>query len=131
MCAIEDCEPWTVHREETRTARKPWTCGECDRTIPTGERYQFLTGLADHQWHEHRWCAHCAAAGLWLQEVCGGYPIGMLREELVEHWDEGFRSIGFARLLIGQRHGWHEGRDPVPVGVVDLAQRMLREQVAA
>lgn len=131
MCAVDDAEPWTVSREETPRARKQWRCGECGRGILPGERYHLLVGLSGGIWHKHRWCAHCNAAGIWLAIACGGYPTGMLREELIEHWNEGYRSLPFARLIAGQRRGWHEGRDPIPTGVSELAQAMLREQVAS
>lgn len=133
MCAIDDAEYWKVSRTEMRTARKLWSCEECGRRIVPGERYQFLTGCLDSHWSVHRTCLHCTAAGEWLNEVCGGYPISMLREELIEHWNEGFRSIAYGRLVVAQKLRWHDGRDPVPdsAAVAELAKQMMRAQVAA
>ncbi len=122
MCAVDDCEPWDVFRKEKRTARKQHRCHECYRLITPGESYTYLTGLIDGHWHTNRCCEHCEAAGVWLEVVCGGFPIGMLREELTEHWEEGFRSIAFGRLIVGQRRGWREGRDEIPSGVSEMAK---------
>jgi hypothetical protein len=130
MCAIDDCDMATVWTESWRVARKPWTCEECARTISAGESYRYVSALFDGHWGSYRRCAHCMAAGAWMGEVCGGYPIGMLREELTEHWHEGYRSVPFARLIVGQKRQWHDGRDPIPTGVVEMATKMLREQVA-
>lgn len=133
MCAIDDLEPSTVWSEKWRTARKAHPCGECDRTIAPSERYHFVSALTDGHWSDHRTCAHCAAAGTWLHEVCGGYPTSMLREELAEHWNQGFRSVPFGRLVVGVQRRWHDGRDPVPDSAVvaGLAKQMMRAQVAA
>lgn len=131
MCAIDDAEPLEVSHQQQRRARKAWACGECRRTIQPGELYRYLTGrvYSDNEWLEFRWCRHCHAAGEWMGEVCGGYPREMLLEELREHWEEGYRSIPFARLIVGVKHGWHDGRDPEPVGVRELAKAMLAAQV--
>lgn len=131
MCAIDDCEPATVWTEAWRVGRKPWRCFECDRTIPVGEHHNYVSTLVEGRWDSFRRCGHCMAAGVWLAEVCGGYPLGMLREELIEHWHEGYRSVPFARLIVGQKRRWHDGRDPVPTGVAEMAKQMLRAQVAA
>lgn len=135
MCAIDNCEPWRVYRSEHRTARKPWSCCDCARRIPPGERYNFLTGMTDDgpPWQTFRWCVHCAAVGEWLNVVCCGYPLGALRDELREHWDEGYRSVAFGRLIVAQCHGWHDGRAPVPdrAEVAELARSMMAAQVAA
>lgn len=133
MCAIDSCDPATLWSEKWRTARKPHRCEECDRIIAVSERYRFVSALTDGHWSDYRTCAHCAVAGRWLDEVCGGYPSMMLREELFEHWHEGFRSIPFGRLAVGQKLRWHDGRDPVPDGaaVAELARQMMRAQVAS
>jgi hypothetical protein len=131
MCAVEDAEPWTLYREDHPKARKPWPCGECRRTIAAGERYQQVVGLADGLWVTYRTCAHCNAASRWMSEVCGGYILGDLLDELVEHWHEGFADVAFGRLIVGLRLRWHDGADPVPEGVAELASRMLQRQVAA
>lgn len=130
MCAIEGAEPWDFVHDEQRTARKTHRCYECDRAIHPGERYHILTGLYDGRWSTERTCKHCAAAGVWMQRVCGGYLTGGLLEELVEHWHEGYRSIGLGRLIAGIRHRWHDGRDAVPEGVSEMADQMLAAAVA-
>jgi len=133
MCAIDDADPADVWSETTRRAAKPHTCEECSRCIQIGEQHLYVSCLYDGHWSTFRTCAHCAAAGVWMRTVCGGYLTGGLLEELQEHWDEGYRSVGFGRLIIGARHRWHDGRDPVPaaVEVQALAERMLTQVVAA
>lgn len=131
MCAVDDAEPWAFSHQETRTARKVHRCDECGREIAAGELYEHLTGVFDGHWSTFRWCRHCDAAGQWMNHVCGGWMLGNLDEELVEHWREGFTSIGFARLIVGMKLRWHGGRDQVPTGVDALAGQMLRAQVAA
>lgn len=131
MCAIDDSEPPTVYREQQPRARKPHRCAECARTIPPGERYHRITGLWDGRWDQIHQCRHCVAVSAWMNTVCGGYLFYNLLEELIEHWDEGYRSVPLARLIVGMKRKWHDGADPVPEGVGDLATQMMRAQVAA
>lgn len=131
MCAVDDCEPWVASKQETRRARKPWRCCECGRIIAVGEQHQFLSGRTSDSdgWVEHRWCQHCDAAAVWMQVVCNGYLIGGLQEELREHWESGYQSLPFARLIAGMRWRWHDGRAAIPTGVAALANEMLAEAV--
>jgi len=94
MCAIDGCEPWSVVRHEQRTAGKEHACSECHRTIRRGERHEYTAGrtLDTPQWLTSRTCAHCQAAGRWLDVMCGGWPIGVLYDELRDHWEEGYAS---------------------------------------
>lgn len=131
MCAIDFADQADFAHGEWRRAGKVHRCEECIRVIPRGQRHYYLSTLFDGRWSTWRTCEHCHAAGLWMHVVCGGYLTGGLLEELVEHWDEGFRSVGFGRLIVGMRRRWNEGRDAVPEGVAELANAMLREQVAA
>jgi hypothetical protein len=130
MCRVEYAEPWECYRQQIRRARWAWICCECRRTIASGEEYVHVTGRSGDSWREYRWCRHCEAAAAWMVEVCGGHMIEELLEELVEHWEEGFRSIPFGRLIVAMKRRWHGGADPVPTGVRELAQEMLARQVA-
>jgi hypothetical protein len=130
MCAIDFAEQAEFHNTEFRTARKPYPCEECARTILPGERHEYLTQKFDGRWSAWRTCQHCAAAGVWMTVVCGGYLIGDLRGELREHWHEGYTSVPFARLVVGVEKRWLDGRMPVPTGVHELATSMMRKQVA-
>lgn len=137
MCAVDDCVPWVVARTSRPTARKGYRCYECRRPILAGERYHKLVALSQWgqeaipvAWDTVRTCPHCIAASEWMSVVCGGYPLGQLLEELHEHWSEGYRSVAFGRLIVGVRRRWHDGRDPIPVGVSELASAMLRKAVA-
>lgn len=131
MCAIEDADPVDVWHQETRRAAKPHTCYECARTIPRGEESEYVSALYDGRWHSWRTCQHCTAASAWMNVVCGGWLAGGLLEELVEHWHEGYRSIGMGRLIVGMQRRWCDGADQVPTDVNDLARQMLSKQVAA
>jgi hypothetical protein len=137
MCAVDDCEPWVVKRETTPIARREYRCGECGRWIRIGEKYHKVVGLDAYgqsqtpvKWDTYRTCRHCIALGEWMNVVCGGWPIRGLRAELVEHWYDGYRSVPFGRLIVAQKHRWHDGRDPIPSGVSELAKAMLQKAVA-
>jgi hypothetical protein len=131
MCAIEDCDPADFWHHSTRTARQPHRCDECGRAVSPAEKYDLYTWLYEGRWSRMKVCAHCSAAGEWLNVMCGGWPIGGLGEELSEHWDEGYRSIGFARLIVGFGRRWRDGTDLIPTGVAELARLMMAKQVAA
>jgi hypothetical protein len=133
MCAVEDAEPWDFYNETAPRAAKEHRCGECGRVITRGETHRLGKGLHDGLWSTFRWCEHCHATGFWMYEVCSGYLLDNLLDEMVEHWHEGYRSIAFARLIAGMRHGWNDGRDPVPDGdaVRALAGQMMAAAVAS
>jgi hypothetical protein len=132
MCRVELCEPWRVHRQETRTARAQYRCVECGRAIRRGEAYICVTGLGYDagRWATFRTCRHCDALADWLRAVCGGYVYRELHEELEEHWHEGYRSIALGRLIAAMRHRWREGQSPVPEGVTTLAKTMMQDKVS-
>lgn len=127
MCAVEDCEPFTVYTSKWPTARKAHRCVECRRSIRRGERYHHFQGLCDGTWSTVRTCLHCEAMTAWMNAICGGWPIGQLLEELEEHFREGYASIRFARLIVGMRRRWHDGADQVPDGVTELATELQAE----
>jgi hypothetical protein len=134
MCAVEDCEPWAVCREEWPAARKEHRCNECRRTIRSGEKYRKITGIISYpnsKWENHRICEHCDAMSAWMTVMCGGWPLDDLYGELVEHWREGYASIPFGRLIACMRLKWHDGNDPVPEGMGAVAKSMLDAAVAA
>ena len=116
MCAVDDADPWDVCRANERTAVKPHRCGDCGRWIEKGERYHWLTGLYDGRWSTHKTCAHCHAAGWWLNAVCGGYLMEQIGTELLEHWGEGYRDLVIGRLIVGHRRKWRRwGGSLMPV----------------
>lgn len=137
MCAIDDAETADVWLTKAVRAAKAWQCYECQRRIETGETYQRTTSLYDGRWDRTAICAHCWAAGEWLGAVCGGWLQGGLEEELQDHWDEGYRSAGMARLILGMRSRWgsryHLGLREVPDAdaVRVLARQMMAAKVAA
>lgn len=130
MCAIEDCEPFTVSTATNPIARKEYRCTECRRTIKVGEKYHKLTGLCGGRWATDRTCSHCMAMSGFMNEMCDGYPIGCLLDELIEHWREGYASIPFGRLIAQMRLKWHNGTDLIPEGASLMAKQLMQGAVA-
>lgn len=126
MCRYEDAPSPTFFQETWPKAAKPHRCLECGRVIKKGETHRAVHGKWEDRFDSFRVCAHCDAAREWLTVVCGGSVFGEVLEELVEHWEyEDFRSIPFGRLIVGMKHRWHDGTDPVPTGIHELATAML------
>jgi hypothetical protein len=134
MCRVQYCDPWEVYSSKIRKARKEHECYECSRTICPGETYRYAAGLTEGRWDVFKLCAHCEAAGQWLQVVCHGYLYGGIGEELREHWEEEplFRSVGLARLIIGRERAWQRtkwaaegGLMEVPAWAADVAEATM------
>lgn len=126
MCRVEDADPWDFFYEENRKAAKQHRCTECHRAIRDGELYHIFTGKFDGHWVTHRMCEHCDAMSEWLVAVCGGYLFTELLDELIEHWQEGFVSMPFGRLVVAMKRKWDDGAYPVPArqSVRDIAEEM-------
>lgn len=67
--------------------------------------------------------------GLARGDVRRAYVLREVYEELEEHWNEGYKSVPFARLIAGMRRKWHGGRDPVPTGMREMAESMMQRAV--
>lgn len=106
MCSIDDAEYPDVISGGHRRARKLHTCGECRRSIEPGEIYHYSQGLTDGYWWSGKWCAHCEGAGQWLNRVCNGWLLDNLLDEMVDHFQEGYNSLEFGRLIVGMRRKW-------------------------
>jgi hypothetical protein len=115
MCIIDDAEPFTFSATETRKARRQYRCAECRRIIHVNETYERTRGLVDAElWLDYKTCAHCIAAGSWIRAACGGYPLTMLAEELIEHRDEYPTSRFLAGLCQQLAAQWDNGTVPIP-----------------
>lgn len=125
MCAVDDCEPWLFYNETRPTAHKPHGCDECGRVIAVGEVYRRIQGRVEETWVSYKGCRHCMALGEFMRALCGGWPLGYLVDELREHWFDGYRSIAMARWIAGVKHGWHDGRDPIPAGCGAAARELM------
>lgn len=103
MC-MTDYDPAVVYRQEMRTARKPWQCTECHRTIQPGERYSFVAAMWEPggRWSSIRTCGHCAEVQRWLLWQCHGFMHDATLDDLYEHWDESdlCRTVTFGRLVV-------------------------------
>ena len=117
MCAVDDAEPLDLVSVANPTARSPHLCDECARTIKPGEKYQLVKGRCNEEWITHRSCRHCLRAGTWLQVMCGGYPMTMLLDELVEHNEEYPTSAVLGGLIASVRDKWSDGDADLPDGV--------------
>lgn len=106
MCKIDDAEPWEFMTSGIRKAAKPHRCGECGRTIPKGEAYEYVCGKADGYFSISRTCQHCQIARKWLIEECGGYLYGGVFEDLAEHANDQIGGFKLGRLVIGMKHHW-------------------------
>lgn len=115
MCSIDDAEYSTLWTNVSYRARKPHRCDECNRTIHPGETYEKWRSLYEGLWSYGKVCAHCKAAGRWLDGWCGGWLRHGLTEELGDHWAEGYHSIQLGRILVGIGRRWRDGADPIPV----------------
>lgn len=113
MCAVDGAEPFKVSESAKRIARRDHTCDECERIIRAGESYSYVRGLDDYGWASYHTCRHCAAAGAWLDVMCGGYPLGGLLEE-IEEYERGYGSPVLGDLLNSTRARWRDGQSPVP-----------------
>ena len=107
MCMVEDADPPDSCASEFRRARKPHKCGECDREIELGERYErcaYVQYRGERPSH-HLTCRHCVAARTWLQIECGGWCFGGVQMDLKEHADEVTEAskLDLCRRIIGMR----------------------------
>lgn len=105
MCMIDGAEGFEMPFAKWQTARKPHRCGECGRDIAKGERYHSGGGLMEGSWCTFKTCEHCRAAADWLVTVCGGWVYDAVREDLHEHFREGY-GIWLGRAVVGMKRKW-------------------------
>lgn len=106
MCMIDDADPMAFVFQQTPQARKPHVCSECNRTIQPNETYTRSSVGFENTVKTYKMCAQCKDAADWLEYHCGGWCYGSIKEELEEHYFEGYREDGLQSLLIGIRRGW-------------------------
>lgn len=120
MCRVDYAEPCDVFNQVARKARYQQSCGECGCAIMPGSRYEFVSMLYEGHWSTARTCLDCFAGRDWLTEECGGYIVGEVLDELLEHHREGEYGeqspITLLRLIVGMqrrnpryRIGWNHG----------------------
>src|SRR5690554_6021028 len=90
MCMIDHNEMVEVLSDTKPVARKVHRCGECQREIQPGEQYEKIVGIFEGQMDTYKTCLHCVAVREWLSQVCGGWLYGMVGEDLLEHYREGY-----------------------------------------
>lgn len=105
MCMIDGGEPYELSDVAVRKARKSHVCGECKREILPGEEYETYRGLYDGMWYGHKTCRHCIAAREWLSVVCSGFLFESVRDDLKEHFDQGY-GPWLGRAVISMGRGW-------------------------
>jgi hypothetical protein len=91
----EGDEACSVHREHTRTARRPHWCSACGDPISPGHRYVYLFVVWDGDTYQTRRCLRCQAIHVHLRERCRDerpecYPADALDcgEDYRENWGE-------------------------------------------
>lgn len=65
MCYC-DVDPPRVYSSAKRKARKRYRCQECGGSIERGEKYEYVSGLWQGGWEEHRTCGYCLEIRKWL-----------------------------------------------------------------
>ena len=113
MCMIDGADGYNAFsRDETRKARKEHRCVECRRMIQPGETYHYLVALFDGDLSSDHCCQHCYVACEWLREVCSGWIVGSVLEDIEEHVREYMGTARLARLAIAMRRNWKYKRGP-------------------
>ncbi len=110
MCMFDDAESATVLSSKDRVAKKNHTCGECHRTIDTGEKYHTDVYKFDGQVSRHKTCMHCMVARQWLSYECAGWICGCIQEDIDEHVQSGGCPVALSRLAIGMKSKWRTPR---------------------
>ena len=81
-CSIECEDACDLDSSEMRKARKQHICGECDRTIKPGERYEVYTILREGGWSSYKTCLGCRRI---RDHFCkGGWIFGGVAEQVEE-----------------------------------------------
>lgn len=118
MCMIEDCDEIVdVLSECTHKARVRHRCNECRRDIEPGETYLSEAYVLDHEFEDHKTCAHCQVARAWLLIECRGFLYSGIAGDIAEHAGAGLYGFGVTRLSAGMRRHWRrkDGRLwPIP-----------------
>lgn len=118
MCRVDYCDQYVEEiSRETPVARTEHRCGECDRVIGPGEKYERLVAKWDGDLDVSKTCAHCLRARGWLNTECGGFIYTEVAEELIEHWEESptYRTKELRTLIMGMRRGWRRKGELLPV----------------
>jgi hypothetical protein len=108
MCMIDDAERVAFCSTTIRTARKTHVCTECRRIIQIGETYTYSAYGFEGSVGTNKSCSHCQAATNWLYRHCGGACFGAVKEDLIEHYDSGYREDGLEALVVGIRRKWKD-----------------------
>lgn len=105
MCMLDDDSRAEIHFSRWQRARKTHRCAECARQISAGERYEVAGGVWDGAFNTFKTCGQCVAVREWLNQVCSGWIYGYVREDIHEHFHEGY-GVWLGRAYIGMKRGW-------------------------
>jgi hypothetical protein len=121
---IDDAERVSFCSSTIRTARKTHVCTECRRRIQIGEKYTYAAYGLEGSVGTNKRCAHCQVATKWLVKHCGGACFGAVKEDLIEHYDSGYRENGLEALVVGIRRKWaaSQGEGLLPLPVVEKGE---------
>ncbi len=106
MCSYDYDYP-KIYRESRPVAKKKYSCFECRREIPVGEKYQYIFAVdyGDSSPWISRTCINCLIPQSWLLKECGGFMHENLYEEILEHAQE-YRKMFLYRWAINIKNKW-------------------------
>lgn len=131
MCMIDGADIGNrFYVSRLRKAKKEHRCGECERIIQPGERYEVATGKNDdgYLWRA-KTCAQCCAARRWLEVVCNGFCHFGVYQDLREHFAEGYNPRWLAIATSGMRKRWR-GKDGKLRRPMSLPKNLPIDEVA-
>ena len=81
-----DCEPVRFYSEKIRLSRKVHKCCECSLPIIPGEKYQYISMMADYI-STYKTCLECASVRDWIstESDCGAQLGGLVNEAIDSH----------------------------------------------
>jgi hypothetical protein len=96
MC---DCEVPQAYSERWRTARKRHRCCECAGWINPGDRYEYVSGIWDHQPGSHHTCVQCVQVRDWTIANLDRWDCAPCFTQLFDEWP---RAEWPAHLVVAQ-----------------------------
>ncbi len=117
----------TVYNRRARVARKDHACFECEKTIPRGSKYEYVSMLFDGHWDDFKTCLPCSEIGdhFTCYEDGVGRIVGQLWSDLQENFFPDMKAGGpcmeglspaAKQKLIDERMEWYFEQDEIDDG---------------
>ena len=85
-CNINSCdEGYEVYKKRTITSKTIHKCGECNRKIPVGEKYEVYTGVFEGDRYRHKTCSDCLS---FRNNFFGSWMFESLWEDFRDNMDD-------------------------------------------